>query len=60
VIVIAAESLHPGWRIIGLLLATAFFAAAGAGLVRGYFSDPETGLCDRRKNPVWFWLTVPW
>jgi hypothetical protein len=51
-------SLHPGWRIIGLLLAFVFFGLATSGIVRGRFGDPETGLLERARNPMVFWLSV--
>lgn len=50
--------MHPGWRTIGIILAIVFFSIALAGIARGRFSDPETGVCDRRQNPIWFWLNV--
>jgi len=51
-------SLHPGWRIIGLLLAIVFFGLAARGIVRGRFDDPETGLLERVRNPMVFWLSA--
>jgi hypothetical protein len=51
-------SLHPAWRIIGLLLAVVFFGLAVGGIVRGRFDDPETGLLERARNPVVFWLSA--
>jgi hypothetical protein len=51
-------SLHPAWRVIGLLLAVVFLRMAGAGVVRGRFDDPETGLLERARNPVAFWLSA--
>jgi hypothetical protein len=48
-------SLHPAWRIIGLLLALVFLGMAAGGVVRGRFDDPETGLLERVRNPVAFW-----
>jgi hypothetical protein len=50
--------LHPGWQIVGLLAAMLFFGMAITGVVRGRFEDPETGLCDRTRNPVLFWVIV--
>jgi hypothetical protein len=32
-------SLHPAWRIIGLLLAVVFLGLAVGGIVRGRFDD---------------------
>jgi hypothetical protein len=51
-------SLHPAWRIIGLLLAVVFLGLAIGGIVRGRFDDPETGLLERGRNPVAFWLSA--
>jgi hypothetical protein len=51
-------SLHPGWRIIGLLVALAFFGMAASGIMRGRFDDPETGILERARSPVLFWLST--
>jgi hypothetical protein len=51
-------SLHPGWRVIGLLIAGVFFAMAARGIRRGQFDDPETGTLARARNPIVFWLST--
>ena len=51
-------SLHPGWRIIGLLVAAVFLGMAVRGIRRGRFEDPETGPLDRVQSPVLFWFSA--
>jgi hypothetical protein len=43
--------MHPAWRVIGVLAATLFFGMAAAGVARGKFDDPETGVVQRQLNP---------
>jgi hypothetical protein len=42
----------------GLLLALVFLGMAAGVVVRGRFDDPETGLLERARNPVAFWLSA--
>jgi hypothetical protein len=48
--------LHPAWRVIGVLAGLVCLFAAGRGLLRGSFPNPDDGaVIDRQRSRGLFW-----
>jgi hypothetical protein len=51
--------LHVGWRVIGVLVGFVCLGAAGRGVLRGNFHNPDDDtVIDRQRSRGPFWFNV--